>query len=181
VLGAQFVQRFGDHLGADERSGGGDQHRRVRQAELFGGDHAAEVDLVADHDVRPPVGAQRQHPLGPVPGDPPGEALPQVAVFALGVQRKQRHPADRILVGGAGADEREPGLLHQLGHRLPPDDRDGVAGRDTGSGDRNHRLEVAVAADEGEEGAHRANLAMRSPGLTSIVPARHRAPHHARG
>jgi hypothetical protein len=53
-------KRFADHRLAHEGACGDDQHNRIREPELLGGDHGAEVDLVAHDDVGLPRGTQRE-------------------------------------------------------------------------------------------------------------------------
>jgi hypothetical protein len=52
VLGAQLGQRLPDHRRPHERTRRDHLHVHVGQPEFLGGEHAAEVDFLADHHVR---------------------------------------------------------------------------------------------------------------------------------
>ena len=82
MSGPQFVEGAANDLRPHKRAGRHDQDRGVGQAQPLGGDHAAKVGLVANHDIWTPIGAQRQHIWHTPGGGASDEAIPELLVFA---------------------------------------------------------------------------------------------------
>jgi hypothetical protein len=147
---------LGDYLIPYEGAGGNDEHARVRQPRAFGSDHTSEVDLIAHHDVGPPLGAQRENMAGSIMGRTISEALTQDSILPFGAGLEQWQPLGRIAgVGprGDGLETRRPNRREHC--RLPGDDYLMTHGFG-GAGNGNKWVEVPATTDKGEEDAQRA-------------------------
>ena len=120
---------------------------------LLGGDHRAEVGLVADDDVRPPVVAERCDQRRPLVREPVGEAVAEVARLPLGVELLERDPLRR-LPGRLGRKRLEAALLDDGEDRRSSREGDGMAGGAGGLRRRQQRLDVPAPAGEGEQDPH---------------------------
>jgi hypothetical protein len=155
VGGPQLIERPAYHLRPDKRSGGHDKHRRVRQPQPLGGEHAAEVGLVANHGVRPPGFAQRKH-LGHAPGGGASDkALPELLILAGGIERAEREPGRRDSGARAKRKHLKTNSRDRRPHRWPASEGNRMPG---GSGCPRHgheREKVPAPADEAEQDPHR--------------------------
>ena len=173
MLDAQLVQRFGDQLGAHEGAGGDDEHGRVRQLQALGRDRGPEVDLVADDEVGPPLGAEGEDAPGPLARVATRKAIAQGPILPRGVGLEQGEPPRRAEGVSPRGEAGEPrGRDHRKHHRLAREG-DGVARGRGGAGNRDQRLEMAAAAREREEDAHGVPL------LDRLRTAPHRRRFHA--
>ena len=171
MLAAQRVQRLRDDLGPDEGARGDNEYGRMREREALGRDHAAEVDLVTDDDVRPILGAQREDAVRPSPRDAVGEAVAQNQILPFRADLEQRRPLGRRISEFAGiAEHGEPACREARGDRPPAGERHGMTGGNGCARDRDEWIGMAATAGEREQDAHR--------GLPSRVQAR--SPCHAR-
>ena len=62
----------------------------MREREALGRDHTAEVDLVADDDVGPILGTQREDAVRPNPRDAVGETVAQNQILPFRADLEQR-------------------------------------------------------------------------------------------
>ena len=153
------AQRLEDEARGYERTAGDAEHGCVDDAETLGCDSGAEVDLVANDDVRRPFATERDDRLGPLARDATRERRPDGARLAILVDGEQR----QTLLGGeqagsAGGERRETRRLDRLGHPLLTRERNDVTCPLGSAGDRSERQEVAGAAGEGEQDPHRVIL-----------------------
>jgi hypothetical protein len=124
----------------------------VRDRVQLGGEHRAEVQLVADDDVRPPGVAQRRQPGRALARDASGVARCDCAALALEVELEQRPPLARgEQRSTTRVDRREALCLDRGEHPALRGEDDGMAGALGRTRDRHERQEVPGPTGEGEE------------------------------
>jgi hypothetical protein len=84
---------------ARDEPGRGREDARIPKPEALRDPHGAEVGLVADEDVRPPLGTQHIHLVRPLPREPTGEAA-ELSLLPLPVDLAHRDPPRRPLRAG---------------------------------------------------------------------------------
>jgi hypothetical protein len=156
VLAAQRVERISDEFGTDQSSGGQHDHAGVRKAETFGCDSGTEVGLVADYDVRSPVGCDRDQPGGSLACDPVSEERAYDVRFVPAIHREQGTPKvwrrDRV---SAAVHCLEPDGCYRIQHRLLAAEQHFVSLSHGSASDGDGRKKMAAASGEGEQDPHR--------------------------